>query len=142
MGLPRGQGASPTERMKYSGAPRDNNFFALTRRAYPGLERRETWATLRYRSLEDVLNLSAGQTSCTAMMATMVSRKPASCGCCGQTILVKSSSQAQKPTAVPIKLATSVIFQVVMDAPSVPTRRKSSYPQITDTSPLACRLGE
>jgi hypothetical protein len=80
----------------------------------------------RYRSLEDVLDLSFGQTSCTAMVATMVRKKPASCGCWGQTILVKLSSQAQKPTAVPIKLATSVIFQVVMDAPPVSTRSKSS----------------
>jgi len=47
----------------------------------------------------------------------IVRKKPASCGCSGQTILVKLSFQAQKPAAVPIKLAISVIFQVAINAP-------------------------
>jgi hypothetical protein len=52
------------------------------------------------------------------MVTMIVRKKPASCGCSGQTILVKLSFQAQKPTAVPIKLAISVIFQVAINAPS------------------------
>ena len=42
-----GEGASPTERMECSQAEAhgDDNFPAVTRRAYPGLERREIWAT-------------------------------------------------------------------------------------------------
>ena len=47
-----------------------------------------------------------------------VIKKPASCGWLGQKIAVRLSFQAQKPAALPIKLAISVIFQVVMDAPS------------------------
>ena len=42
-----GEVDSPTERMECSPAeaPRDDNFPTVRRRAYPGLERRETWAT-------------------------------------------------------------------------------------------------
>src|SRR5271169_7174468 len=67
-----------------------------------------------------VLDLSFGQASCTAMETTTVRRKPPSWGCSGQTMLVKSSFQAQKPTNVPIKLATSVIFQAGMGVMNVP----------------------
>src|SRR5208283_4762638 len=51
------------------------------------------------------------------MVAIMVRKKPASWGCFGQTILVRLSFQAQKPTAVPSKLAMSVIFQAAMKSP-------------------------
>ncbi|SPE43664.1 hypothetical protein SBA7_1650005 [Candidatus Sulfotelmatobacter sp. SbA7] len=53
------------------------------------------------------------------MATTMVRKKPASWGCWGQNILVRSSFQAQKPAAVPIKLAIREIFKVRMNAPSL-----------------------
>lgn len=65
------------------------------------------------------MGLSFGQVSCTATVEMRVRKKPASWGCPGQTIFVKSSFQAQKPTAIPIKLAIGVIFRVVMNSPSV-----------------------
>lgn len=63
------------------------------------------------------MDVSFGQISCTATVAMRVKKKPASWRCPGQTIFVKSSFQFQNPTAVPIKLAISVIFQVVMNSP-------------------------
>jgi hypothetical protein len=64
--------------------------------------------------LEEVLDLSVGQVCCTATVAMRVTKSPASCGCSGQSIVVRLSLQAQNPAAVPIKLAISVILQVVM----------------------------
>lgn len=58
------------------------------------------------------------------MVAMRVRKKPARPGCRGQTIFVKSRYQAQKPTAVPSKVAITVIFNVVMAALHISIRWK------------------
>src|SRR5271165_4799195 len=50
------------------------------------------------------------------MVATTVTKKPASWGCSGQTLVVQPLAQAPTPAAVPIKVAMSVIFQVRMES--------------------------
>ena len=63
--------------------------------------------------------MSAGQLSCTATVIMTVTNTPAIWGCAGQNVLVKSSFHAQKPAAVPIKLAINEILKVLMNASPV-----------------------
>ena len=89
-----------------------------------------------------VWGLSVGHISCTAMVVTMVRKRPASWGCAGQTIFVRSRPQARKPAAVPIKVAINVIFQVVMNSLSgrYKTEVLSPVRRISNLSLLAWRV--
>jgi len=58
-------------------------------------------------------DFATGQHICTAIVATMVRKNAATCGCAGQMKRVTLSHQAHNPTPLPIRLAIRVTLNEV-----------------------------